>query len=379
MEEVTAHLFQPLRIGPIALGNRIVVSPMCQYTANDGCADPAWHLQHLAQYGMSGAGLVVVEATAVERRGRITHGCLGLYSDACEAALGSALAAARRFSPPGTRFGVQLAHAGRKGSAQRPWEGGAALGKDEDPWPTVAPSALAFGGGWPEPAALDASELAVVREAFVAAAERAVRIGFDAIELHAAHGYLLHSFVSPISNRRSDEYGGPLAARMRFPLEVTAAVRAVVPRDRVALGLRITGTDWSDQGLGVDDAVAFAQALADLGVEYVCVSSGGIAPGLRVPVAPGYQVGLAARVRAESKVVTRAVGLIVDPDEADAIIARGDADCVALARAFLDDPRWVWHAAQRLGAEVAYPQQYARAAPGAWPGAELVRGRSSRG
>jgi 2,4-dienoyl-CoA reductase-like NADH-dependent reductase (Old Yellow Enzyme family) len=369
--QIVAHLFSPLALGPIELPNRIAVSPMCQYSASDGSATD-WHLQHLMQLAIARAGLVVVEATGVERRGRITHGCLGLYSDANEAALARVLDAARRVAAPGTRFAIQLAHAGRKASCRRPWEGGAPLARGEDPWPIVAPSPVPFLEDGPVPEALDEMGLARVVAAFARAAERAVRLGFDAIELHAAHGYLLHAFLSPLSNRRSDGYGGSLQNRMRFPLEVARAVRAVVPQ-RIALGARITGTDWAEGGLGGDDAVAFAAALEAAGLHYVCVSGGGAVPQVKVPLAPGYQVPFAAKVRAETGVVTRAVGLIVKPEQAEAVIASGQADCVALARALLDDPRWVWHAAERLGAEIAVPPPYARVSRAAWPGAALLR------
>src|SRR5262245_17120336 len=246
-----SQLFSPLALGPVTLPNRIVVSPMCQYSAADGSATD-WHLQHLMQLALTRAGMIVVEATGVERAGRISHGCLGLYSDANEAALARVLDAARRVAAPGTRFAIQVGHAGRKASCQRPWEGGRPLSPGEDPWPTVAPSAIPFTPEGPAPRALDAQGLARVTAAFRQAAERAVRLGFEAIELHSAHGYLLHEFLSPLSNLRKDAYGGRLEGRMRFPLEVVRAVRAVVPR-RVALGARITGTDWADGGLMVDD------------------------------------------------------------------------------------------------------------------------------
>jgi len=362
-------------MGPIELPNRIVVAPMCQYSAQDGSATD-WHLQHLMQLALARAGMVVVEATAVERRGRITHGCLGLYSDANEAALDRVVDAARRVATPDTRFAIQLAHAGRKASCQRPFEGGRPLGPAEDPWPTVAPSPIPFTEGGPVPEALDAKGLARVTAAFCQAAERAVRLGFDVVELHCAHGYLLHEFLSPLSNKRADAYGGGREGRMRFPLEVARAVRAVVPK-RMALGARITGTDWAEGGLTVDDAVAFASALQDAGLDYVCVSGGGAVPHVKIPVAPGYQVPLAARVKAGTGLVTRAVGLIVAPEQAEAVVATGQADCVALARAFLDDPRWVWHAAERLGAAVAFPPQYARLSPAQWPGAALLRPRAA--
>jgi 2,4-dienoyl-CoA reductase-like NADH-dependent reductase (Old Yellow Enzyme family) len=349
---------------------------MCQYSADDGTAND-WHLQHLMQLGMSGAGLVMVEATAVERIGRITPGCLGLYSDDNEAALAHVLAAARRVAPEGTRFGIQIAHAGRKGSSQRPWEGGRWLPAADGAWQTAAPSAIPFHADGPAPVALDAAGLARVVAAFRQAAQRALRLGFDAVELHMAHGYLLEEFFTPLANRREDAYGGSRERRMRFPLEVARAVRATVPAGRV-LGARINGTDWADGGVTADDAVALAAELKAAGVDYVCVSGGGAVPQMQVPPTPGYQVPIAAKVRAEVGVTTRAVGLIVEPAQAEAIVASGQADFVALARAFLDDPRWVWHAAERLGGRIAFPPQYARAAASAWPGAAMVRPGSVR-
>ena len=365
------HLFSPLDLGPVTLSNRVVISPMCQYSAEDGDATD-WHLQHVMQLAMSGAGLVMLEATAVERLGRITPGCLGLYSDANEAALARVLAAARKVAVPGTRFGIQIAHAGRKASTQRPWEGGKPLTEAGGAWPTVGPSAVPFVPGGPAPDALDAAGLARVLASFRQGAERALRLGFDAIELHMAHGYLLEQFLTPLANRRSDVYGGAPEGRMRFPLEVARAVRAFVPAGTV-LGARINGTDWADGGVTVDDAVALAAQLKAAGIDYVCVSGGGAVPQMKVPLTPGYQVPLAAKVRAETGIVTRAVGLIVEPAQAEAIIASGQADLVAIARAFLDNPRWVWHAAERMGAKIAYPPQYARAAAPVWPGAAMAR------
>ncbi|WP_198962625.1 NADH:flavin oxidoreductase/NADH oxidase [Mangrovitalea sediminis] len=366
-----AELFSPLEIGPLKLPNRIAVAPMCQYSADDGSATD-WHLQHLMQLAYSGAGLVVVEATGVERRGRITHGCLGLYSDANEAALDRVLSAARRVALPGTAFGIQLAHAGRKASAQRPWEGGQALTGEQDPWPTVAPSALPFDTGWHTPEALDDAGMDRVEAAFVQAAQRAVRLGFDLLELHGAHGYLIHEFLSPLTNRRTDDYGGSLENRMRFPLRIARAVRAAVP-EHVALGARITGTDWVEDGFSVEDAGRFACELRDIGLEFVGVSSGGAVPHVRIPTGPNYQVPLAEQVRQQSGMVTRTVGMIVAPEQAEAIIAEGKADQVALARAFLDDPRWGWHAAEALGVELQLPRQYERAGKALWTGAQLIR------
>jgi 2,4-dienoyl-CoA reductase-like NADH-dependent reductase (Old Yellow Enzyme family) len=369
---MTSALFSPIKLADLALDNRIVVSPMCQYSADDGSATD-WHLGHLAMLANSGADLVVVEATHVERRGRITHGCLGLYSDANEAALARVIAHCRHTGT--AKLGIQLAHAGRKASSYRPWEGGLGLKRDDDPWETVAPSAIAFGNAWQAPRSMTRDDMDRVRDAFVSSAQRAVRLGFDAIELHMAHGYLLHSFMSPISNHRTDDYGGSPAARLRFPLEVAHAVRAVVPRS-LPLGARITGSDWVEGGLTPDDAVALAKTLKETGFDFLCVSSGGVTAEvmrgggpLAQALGPGYQVPFAEKVRREAGIATRAVGLIATPQHAEAIVADGKADMVALARAMLDDPRWGWHAAQALGAEVKRPPQYARAAPKLWPGA----------
>jgi 2,4-dienoyl-CoA reductase-like NADH-dependent reductase (Old Yellow Enzyme family) len=364
---MSSALFSPIRLADLALDNRIVVSPMCQYSANDGCAGD-WHFTHLGMLANSGAGLLVVEMTDVERQGRITHGCLGLYSDACEAALARVIAHCRRIGT--AKLGIQLAHAGRKGSARRPWEGGQPLGPGEDAWQTIAPSAVPFGAEWPTPRAMNDEDIKRVCDAFVAAAQRAMRIGFDAIEMHMAHGYLVHSFLSPISNRRSDDYGGSFAGRMRFALEITRAVRAVVPKG-TPLGARISASDWMEGGLTIDDSVVFAKALKEAGLDYIDVSSGGIAAETRNPTEPGYNVPLVERIKHEVGIATRTVGLIVTPLQAEAIIAEGKSDMVVLARAMLDDPHWAWHAAQTLGAEVKRPPQYLRAGPALWPGVKL--------
>ena len=356
------NLFSPIKLADLTLPNRIVVSPMCQYSADDGCAND-WHFAHLGMLANSGAGLLVVEATHVERGGRITHGCAGLYSDDNEAELARVIAHCRRAGT--ARLGIQLAHAGRKASAERPWEGGGALKPDADPWQTIAPSAIPFGAGWHTPRAMDEDDIARVRDAFVRAAKRAVRLGFDAIELHYAHGYLAHEFLSPISNKRTDRYGGSLENRMRFPRETVQAVRAVVPKG-TPLGARITGSDWTDGGLAPDDAVAFAKALKADGLDFLDISSGGITADTRNPTTPCYNAPIAERVRGESGIATRTVGLIVTPKQAEAIVAEGKADMVALARAMLDDPRWGWHAAQVLGAEIPRVPQYQRAAPKLW-------------
>jgi 2,4-dienoyl-CoA reductase-like NADH-dependent reductase (Old Yellow Enzyme family) len=367
----TSRLFEPIILGGVTLANRIAVSPMCQYSAEDGSAND-WHLQHLGSLSLSGAGLLIVEQTAVEPAGRISHGCLGLYADANEAALARAVALCRRSGS--TRLGIQLAHAGRKASAKIPWQGGGPLARNADAWATVAPSAIPFDEHWPVPQALDEVGLARIRDAHAEAAKRADRLGFDLVELLGAHGFLLHSFLSPISNRRCDGYGGSLANRMRFPLAVAAAMRAVWPRHK-ALGMRITGSDWIPDGIAPDEAGIFARELREIGFDYVCVSSGGISSQARVNFAPGYQVPFAATVKKASGIAVQAVGMIVDPHQAEAIVADGHADYVAIARAFLDDPRWAWHAADALGADVACPPQYRRARPDQWPAAALARPR----
>ena len=371
---MTPRLFTPLQLGPVTLPNRIAVAPMCQYAAADGVMGD-WHLQHLMNLAMSGAGLVTVEATGVERRARITHGCVGLYSDDAEAAMKRVIDAARAVALPGARFAIQLAHAGRKASTQAPFDGGKPLGPAEDPWPTVSASALPFAEGWHTPSALDAEGMARVKAAFVAAAERAARIGFEVIELHMTHGYLMAQFLSPLSNRRADAYGGSLENRMRFPLEVAEAVAAVLPA-RMAWGGRVTGSEWLDGGITPDEAAALARELKARGASFVCVSSGGNSPLSRFPVEKGYQVPFAAHVRREAGegMAVRAVGLIVDPHDAEAILERGEADWIALGRAFLDDPRWGWRAAEKLGVAHAFPPRYARVAPKVWPGAAWLRG-----
>jgi 2,4-dienoyl-CoA reductase-like NADH-dependent reductase (Old Yellow Enzyme family) len=365
--DMSSTLFSPIRLAALELANRIVVSPMCQYSADDGVMSP-WHISHLGTLANSGAALVVVEATGIERRGRITHGCTGLYSDDCEAAMARVVAHCRRYGS--AKIGIQIGHAGRKASAARPWEGAHSLKSGEDPWETIAPSAIPFGPNWQVPREMTEADMARVRDAFVDAAKRALRVGFDAIELHGAHGYLLHSFVSPVSNKRTDAYGGSMQSRLRFPLEVARAVRAVVPK-RVPLGARITGTDWLDGGLTVDDAVTFAKALKAEGLDFVCVSSGGVSTDARPAVAANLNVDFAAQVKREAGIATRAVGMIATPKQAEGIIAGGKADMVALARAMLHNPHWGWHAAQELGAEVARPPQYARVTPKLWAGAAM--------
>ncbi len=364
-----SSLFSPIKLGALELANRIHVAPMCQYSADDGSATD-WHLGHLAMLANSGAAMVVVEATHVERHGRITHGCMGLYSDHNEAALGRVIVHCRRSGT--AKLGIQLAHAGRKASSQRPWEGGGALKAHQDPWQTIAPSAIAYGENWHTPQAMTGEDIARVREAFVNSAKRAVRIGFDLIELHYAHGYLAHTFMSPLSNKRTDQYGGSLENRMRFGIETARAVRAAVPKG-LPLGARLSAMEWKDGGLTADETVAYCKALKAEGLDFIDCSSGGITADTRTPQEPGYNVPIASRVKNEAGIATRVVGMIVKPEQAEAVIAEGKADMVALARGMLDDPRWGWHAAQALGAEVPRTQQYLRVAPKLWAPAAQQR------
>jgi 2,4-dienoyl-CoA reductase-like NADH-dependent reductase (Old Yellow Enzyme family) len=353
-------LFSPISLRQLKLVNRIVVSPMCQYSAVDGRATD-WHTIHWGLFLQSGAGMFTIEATAVSAIGRITFGCLGLYDDACERELGERLAIARA-NAPSIPVALQLAHSGRKASSRLPWEGGQLIPIDRGGWIPVAPSAVAQLESEPPPKALDAEALVQIRRDFVGAAERALRIGVDAIELHMAHGYLLHEFLSPISNRRNDAYGGSFDNRVRFPMEVFAAVRDRWPQNR-PLGVRISATDWVDGGWTLDDSVAFAQRLLALGCDWIDVSSGGISPAQKIPLGPGYQVPLARAIRRATSIPVVAVGLITDTEQAERIVRSQDADLVALARAMLWNPRWPWHAAAALGAHVQVPKQYWRSAP----------------
>jgi len=353
-------LFQPLKISELTLANRIVIAPMCQYSAVDGNATD-WHLIHLGHLALSGAALMTIEATAVLEEGRITPADLGLYSDANEAALARVMAAIRANSP--IKVALQLAHAGRKASSQVPWDGGQQIpSADAQGWVTDAPSAVPHAPGEEAPHALDAAGLARVRDAFARAAQRAARLGMDAIEIHCAHGYLLHEFLSPLANRRDDEYGGSRENRMRFPLEVFRAVRAAFPADR-PVWVRISATDWVEGGWDVDDSIAFTQALKDAGCAAIHVSSGGVSPQQKIALGAGYQVPHAARIKAAVGLPTIAVGLITEAEQAEAIVASGQADAIALARAMLYDPRWPWHAAAKLGAKVNAPSQYWRSQP----------------
>jgi len=363
-------LFDRLHLRSLTLNNRIIISPMCQYSASAGSAS-SWHAPHLGQLAQSGAGCLIIEATAVSAAGRISQGCLGLYDDANEQALAEALTSVREWSA--MPIGIQLAHAGRKASVRRPWDGGAPLADSEGAWRSVAPSPEPFSDGWQTPEALDQKTMKKMIGEYTHTVVRAARLGLDLIEIHAAHGYLLSQFLTPLANKRTDEYGGSQEKRMRFPLEVATAMRATWPAER-PMGIRINGTDWLDGGITVSDAIAFAGALKDIGIDFVCVSSGGNSAKAKIPLTPGYQVAFAADVKAATGMPTIAVGLIVDAHHANEIIASGKADMVAIARAVLDDPRWPWHAADRLSVSLDVAPQYARARPKTWSGAAFRKG-----
>ena len=360
-----SKLFTSFALRDMELANRIVISPMCQYSAVDGSPSD-WHWAHLGSLALSGAGLLCIEATAVTPQARITPGDLGLYSDANEQGLAAVLRMIRTVAP--IRVAVQLAHAGRKGSSREPWNGGRLLPEGEGGWRAEAPSAVPHAPDEAPPRALERADLARLRAAFASAAARAARLGVDAIELHAAHGYLLHQFLSPVSNRRSDEYGGSLENRMRFPLEVFDAVRGAFPPER-PVGVRISATDWLEEidppppSWTLEQSLVFARALKARGCDWIDVSSGGVSPHQKIKPGPGYQVPFAEIVRNDVGLATMAVGMITEPRQAEAIVAEGRADLVALARGMLFDPRWPWRAAAELGGTVVGPRQYWRALP----------------
>ncbi|WP_315744581.1 MULTISPECIES: NADH:flavin oxidoreductase/NADH oxidase [unclassified Bradyrhizobium] len=352
-------LFSPIKLRGLELANRIMVSPMCQYSADDGAAND-WHFTHINMLALSGASMFCIEATHVEPIGRITPGCLGLWDDDTESALKPILASVRKHSK--TAVAMQLAHAGRKGSSYRPWEGGQQIPFSQGGWQTVAPSAIPHKEGEAAPLALDSAGLARVSAAFVDAARRADRLGIDALELHGAHGYLLHQFLSPLSNQRTDQYGGSLDNRMRFPLEVFEAVRAVFPAHK-PVGMRVSATDWVEGGWDLAQTIVFAQELKRRGVDWIDVSSGGVSPLQKIALGPSYQVPFAQAVKQATELPTIAVGLITQPQQAEEIVASGKAHMVALARGMLYDPRWGWHAAAELGGQVSAPPQYWRSQP----------------
>jgi NADPH2 dehydrogenase len=364
-------LFDPLTLRDLTLPNRIAVSPMTQYSGEDGCAVP-WHTMHIGSMAVSGAGLVIMEATAVESVGRTTPGCLGLYSDANEAALTRLVSDIRTYSS--TKLAIQLVHAGRRGSVRKPWDADTTkLPLEEGGWPIYGSTDQPYRGDVHQPEALDTAGIARVLAAFASAAARADRSGFDLLELHGAHGYLMHTFFSPISNTRTDGYGGSQARRMRFPLEVAQTVRAAWPSGK-PLGVRLPGSDFIDGGLTVDDAVALAQELKGIGIDYVVPSIGLLDSKFRAPkVTPGYMVPFAERIRRDTGLPVMATGMILTPNQADSLLMDGRADMVALGRAFLNDPRWAWHAANAMGATVDVPRQYERVLPKNWPGYATVR------
>ena len=357
-----SHLFEPFTLRGRTLPNRIVVSPMCQYSADDGLAND-WHFVHLGSRAVGGAGLVIVEATAVTPDGRISPDDLGIWSDAH---VGPLERIARFVKQQGSAAGLQIAHAGRKGSTWRPWSGRGAIPIDQRGWRPVGPTEEPFDSDYPTPRALTVSDMAGVVEAFAAAARRAVSAGFDVLEVHAAHGYLIHEFLSPLSNHRADQYGGSFDNRARLCLEIVEAVRAVWPEPR-PLFVRISSTDWTDGGWDLDQAVELACRLRSRGVDLIDCSSGGNIAHAHIPLAPGYQVPFAERIRRQARIATGAVGLITTPEQAEAIIAEGRADVVLLARELLRDPYWPLRAAQALGHAAAWPAQYLRAAPKGTP------------
>lgn len=357
-----SRLFQPLTLRGLTLPNRIAVSPMCQYQAQDGLVND-WHLVHYGGLAQGGAGLVITEAAAVLPEGRISPEDLGLWNNAQAEGLARIV---RFIASQGAVPGVQLAHAGRKASNPAPWKGSGSLSPSQGGWTPAAPSTLPFDEGWTVPTALDEPGILAVIEAFMDAARRAVAAGFRVIEVHAAHGYLLHQFLSPLSNHRTDAYGGSFENRTRLVREVVGALRQILPEE-LPLLVRISATDWVEGGWTLDQSVALAKELKALGVDLVDCSSGGLAPRAEIPLGPGYQVPFAARIRAEADLPTGAVGLITDPEQAEAILAQASADLVLLGRELLRDPRWPLRAAKALGAEMPWPASYLRAAGGSVP------------
>jgi NADPH2 dehydrogenase len=352
-------LFSPITLRGLTLPNRIMVAPMCQYSSENGEAND-WHFTHINSLALSGAAMFCIEATAVEANGRITPGCLGLYNDATEAALRPIIASARKRSK--AAIAMQLAHAGRKASSHTPWDGGQLIPVSEGGWRPEGPSAVPHKEGEAPPLALDTAGLKRIRDAFAASAQRAERLGLDALEVHCAHGYLLHQFLSPISNKRTDEYGGSLQNRMRFPLEVFDGVRAAFPATK-PVGLRVSSTDWVEGGWDIAQTIELAKELKKRGVDWIDASSGGVSPLQKIALGPGYQVPFAQAIKEATGLTTIAVGLITEPKQAEEIVASGKADMVALARGMLYDPRWGWHAAAELGGHVDAPPQYWRSQP----------------
>lgn len=354
--DAAPHLFRPITFRSVTARNRITVSPMCQYSATDGMPDD-WHFQNLASRAVGGAGIVFAEATNVEPRGRITPQCTGLWNDQQRDAFARIV---RFVKAQGAVAGMQLGHAGRKGSAARPWEGGKGLAPEQGGWTIVAPSAIAFAPGHPVPEEMDAKTIAATVDLYAASARRTREAGFDLIEIHGAHGYLISTFLSPITNRRTDRYGGSFENRVRFLLETVDAVRSEWPEDK-PLFVRISCTDWMEGGWGLEDSVKLAQILKAGGkVDLIDCSSGGVDPRQKIELKPGYQVPFAAAIRARAGIATAAVGLISKPEMAEEIVATGQADIIVMARAFLNDPHWPLHAAKALKVKFPWPKQYER-------------------
>jgi len=357
------HLFSPLSIRNLQLENRIVVSPMCQYSGVHGVPQ-FWHSQHYGSFAASGPGLVAIEATGVTPEGLITPYCLGLWTDEQEAAFKQLVAEMK--SVGDSKVSIQLNHAGRKGSTEKPWVGGASIPLEQGGWVIVAPSAIAYDDRSQVPQELDLEGIERIKQAFVDSARRAERAGFDCIELQFAHGYLVHEFLSPISNKRTDHYGGSLENRMRFPLEIISAIRAALAEDK-PLGVRISGTEWTDEAsFNIDEAKLFSAEAKKAGVDFICLSSGGNLAQVKIPLEPCFQVSLAAAVKETSGALVRAVGLIITPEQAEEVVAEGKADMVAIGRGFLYDPRWAWHAAKVLGVSMKYPIQFTAVQPNFW-------------
>lgn len=354
-----SKLFEPITLGELTLENRIVIAPMCQYSSDEGKAT-AWHHAHLGQLSFSGAGLLILEATAVEAAGRISAEDLGLWDDATEAAMKDLITGLRANSK--MPLGLQLGHAGRKASCAAPWNGGAQIPQSAGGWQTVAPSAIAFTEGTEAPEAMSLARIDELKKAYVETVRRADRLGLDLLELHGAHGYLLHQFLSPLSNLRTDQYGGSLENRMRLLLEIFQEIRAEFPAEK-PIGVRISATDWVEGGWDLEQSIELAKALDKLGCSYIHVSSGGLSPQQKIAVGPNYQVPFADGIKRYVNMPVIAVGLITEPEQAEAIIGTGQADMIALARGILYNPRWPWHAAAKLGAKVSAPKQYWRSEP----------------
>ncbi len=354
-----SHLFTPITLGKLALQNRIIIAPMCQYSAEQGKAT-AWHRIHLGHLALSGAGLLIIEATAVEAAGRITPYDVGLWDDATEHALATVMHDVKKYAT--LPLGIQLGHAGRKASCDVPWRGGGTLSPTQGGWQTFAPSSLPFHPQDNSPLAMTPARIEEVKQAFIDSAIRADRLGFELVEIHAAHGYLLHQFLSPLSNQRKDEYGGSLENRMRIVLDIFREVRQALPENK-AVGVRISATDWVEGGWDLAQSITLSRELAALGCDYIHVSSGGLSPKQHITLGPNYQVPFADAIKKTMSIPVIAVGLITDAEQAESILRSGQADAIALARAMLYDPRWPWHAAAILGAKVQAPPQYWRSEP----------------